>query len=325
MALKMICQDAKKESGERIMIYTPPDPSSPLPGELLRKLAIELVLSCKLNGQTTLGSFGGTGFVVKKPVPPLDKDLAYYYLVTNRHVAECWDESNHPQEVVSIAARLNTKDSGAITLPLGGSDAWRFPVDDSVDLAVMPINPLPHLDLTAISLDSFYATRETMREHRIGEGSPIVVTGYFVQFPGEQRFQPILRHGTLSMIPDELMKTTTGKLGKVYLADVHIFGGNSGSPVLASPEDDVLHSGEHWFIGVVSGYYFETANSRMEIATTVQGETAANSGVAMIVPADEVRNLIENDPVLKGNRDLYLRTVPAQSPSTAGPEQAPPK
>jgi hypothetical protein len=36
------------------------------------------------------------------------------------------------------------------------------------------------------------------------------------------------------MIPDEPMMTTTGKLGSLYLGDVHIFGGNSGSPVLVT-------------------------------------------------------------------------------------------
>jgi hypothetical protein len=44
------------------------------------------------------------------------------------------------------------------------------------------------------------ATRDSLRQHRIGEGSTIVVTGYFVQFPGERKFQPILRQGILSML-----------------------------------------------------------------------------------------------------------------------------
>ena len=117
------------------------------------------------------------------------------------------------------------------------------------------------------------------------------------------------------MIPDEPMKTTTGKPGTVYLADVHIFGGNSGSPVFAVPQDDITQMGSRWFIGLVSGYYFEKADSKMEIAATVRGETAANSGIAMIVPADEVKKLIESNPVLKGYRDAYLSSLQNQSPS----------
>jgi hypothetical protein len=72
--------------------------------------------------------------------------------------------------------------------------------------------------------------------------------------------------------------------------------------------------GDNWLIGVVSGYYFEKADSTMEIAVTVKGETAANSGVAMIVPADELKKLIENNSVLKGFRDAYLSTLKNVSP-----------
>jgi phage tail protein X len=169
-------------------------------------------------------------------------------------------------------------------------------------------------DVAALGFSEF-ATRDSLRQHRIGEGSTVAVTGVFVQFPGQRKFQPILRQGTLSMIPDEPMVTTTGKLGTVYLADVHVFGGNSGSPVLASPQDDMIHAGQRWFIGLVSGYYSETENSKMEIAVTVNAETQANSGVAMIVPADEVKKLIENNPILKSSRDAYLATLPKENPS----------
>jgi hypothetical protein len=204
----------------------------------------------------------------------------------------------------------------SLLLNSNGNTNWFYPDDDSIDLAVtpfqLPINLKP--DILVLDFDSF-ATRESLRQHRIGEGSTIIITGYFLQFPGQRRFQPILRQGILSMIADEPMMTTTGRLGTVYLADVHIFGGNSGSPVLAMPQDDVIHARDHWFIGIVSGYYFEKADARMEIATTVKGETAANSGVAMIVPADEVKKLIEDNHILKGYRDAYLSTLQKESPA----------
>ncbi len=53
----------------------------------------------------------------------------------------------------------------------------------------------------------------------------------------------------------------------------------------------------------------------MEIAATVNGETSANSGIAMIVPADEVKRLIENDPGLKGYRNACLSTLKNTNPS----------
>jgi hypothetical protein len=313
-AAKLTGQDTKQQQ-RQMLAFIPPDPSAPVPGELLRKLPVQITLSCKVNGN--LQDFVGTGFLVGIDVPPVEKGMSFLYLVTNRHVAECWDERNHPQDVVSSGIRVNKRDSTAVTLPLStnGNANWYFADDDSVDLAVTTlfVTADQNLDAMKIGFESF-ATRDSFRQHRIGEGSTIMITGYFVQFPGERRFQPILRQGTLSMIPDEPMKTTTGKLGTVYLADVHILGGNSGSPVIAIPQDDITHMGDHWFIGLVSGYYLERAGSRMEIATTVYGETAANSGVAIIVPADEVKKLIEGNPVLKRFRDAYLLTLPKENP-----------
>ncbi len=318
IATGLFGQDTKKQQQPFILSYTPPDPSSPVPGEMLRKLAVQIELLCKVAGIPQ--PFTGTGFLVGISVPPVEEHRAFQYLVTNRHVVECWDESNHPQEVVSTSVRINTQNGGAITFPLAGTvdgkPSWFFPNDDSVDLAVSSVNPPsePKLDVMIVPLDQI-ATRDSFRQHRIGEGSTVIVTGTFVQFPGERKFQPVLRQGILSMIPDEPMKTTTGKLGTVYLADVHVFGGNSGSPVLAKPQDDMMHTGELWLIGLVSGYYFEKADSKMEIAVTVKGETAANSGIAMIVPVDEVKKLIETNPVLKGFRDAYLATLPNKSPT----------
>jgi hypothetical protein len=309
----------EKKSGGGILTFTPPEPSSPVPGELLRKIAVEIELECKVNGRSL--SFTGSGFIVAVPAPPAEKHLNFQYLVTNRHVAECWDEPNHPLEVVSTDFRVNTQNGGSMRFPVigvkdDGKPNWFFPTDESVDLAVTPVRPLADLklDYMMIDFDSF-ATRDTFRQHRIGEGSTVIFAGTFVQFPGDRRFQPILRQGTLSMIPDEPITTTTSRLGTLYLADVHVFGGNSGSPVFAKPQDDIVHMGDQWFIGLVSGYYIEKADSKMEIAVTVKGETEANSGVAMIVPADEVKKLIENNPTLKGYRDAYLSTLKNQTPS----------
>jgi Trypsin-like peptidase domain len=316
MTTALFGQDAK--SRPQILSFTAPDPSSPVPGEMLRKLAVQLGVLCKVADRPQ--PFTGTGFLVGVPSTPAEAHQSFEYLVTNRHVAECWDVANHPQEVLSTNVRLNTQGGGAVTLPLNGLDgsgkaSWFFPTDESVDLAVTPVHLPDDLkpDVLLIAFDSF-ASRDSFRQHRIGEGSTVIVAGTFVQFPGERRFEPILRQGILSMVPDEPMKTTTGKPGTVYLADIHVFGGNSGSPAFAKPQDDITHMGDNWLIGVVSGYYYEKADAIMEVAITAKGEAAANSGVAMIVPADEVKKLIENNPELKRLRDAY-QSAPKGHPS----------
>lgn len=284
---------------QEILVRKKPDPSVPPFGVMLKRSVVNVELQCKEGN--LLKSGAGTGFLAAYYDPRLPKGSAFDYLVTNRHVAECWDEHNHPRDVQSLIIRVNAKDGSSRRL-VASPAAWRVPADDSVDLAVMPI-VLPNDALfTVIPVDDF-ATKEFMSNNQIAEGSPIILSGYFYQFSGERRFQSIVRQGILSMVPDEPMKTTTGKPGTVYLADVHIFGGNSGSPVMVTA--DWVNVGGYHLLGVVSGYYYEDEDFNLEIATTVKGTAHANSGVAMIVPAELLKALLDG-PELKGAREAYL-------------------
>jgi len=239
-------------------------------------------------------------------------------LVTNRHVAKCWDEQNKPQEVQSETIRFNTIDGSSRRL--GANPAgWVFPADDSVDLAAMPVTLPDGLLFDMISEDDF-ATKDYMTSNQIAEGSPIILSGYFYQFPGDIRFEAIVRQGILSMIPDEPIRTTTGKLGTVYLCDAHIFAGNSGSPVMVA--SSWLGIGGYHLLGVVSGYYYEDSAFNLQIATTVNGTERANSGVAMVVPADFLKALLDQ-PELKGAREAYIALHPITPASIPAPAPTP--
>jgi len=56
--------------GGTFLTYTPPDPTSPVPGELVRKLPLHIAMSCKAAGQALPQPFAGTGFLVRIAVPP---------------------------------------------------------------------------------------------------------------------------------------------------------------------------------------------------------------------------------------------------------------
>ena len=292
----------------KILTYRKPDPSIPPLAVQLKKSVVSIELQCK-EGNSLVGATG-TGFIVGYDDPRLPKGFHFNYLVTNRHVAECWDEHNRPRGVQLLTVRVNAVDGPARSVREIPSE-WRFPADDSVDLAVMPITAPNDATFTFFGLDAF-ATRDYVSSNRIAEGSPIVLSGYFYQFPGERRVQPIVRQGILSMVPDEPMITTTGKPGSVYLADVHIFGGNSGSPVMVA--SDVLALDGYRLLGVVSGYYYEDSDFNLEIATMAKGTLHANSGIAMIVPVDFLRTLLDA-PDLKAAREAYL----SRSSNTAKP------
>ncbi len=286
-------------NAQSILTYQKPDPSKPPFGVMLKRSVVNVELKCK-DGASTI-SAAGTGFIVAYGDPRIPKGSYFDYLVTNRHVAECWDDQRRPKEITSLMIRVNLKDGSSKRLQ-ADPKAWHLPSDESVDLAVMPVNLPDDALFTVIPTDRF-GTKDIVSGNQIAEGSPILLSGYFYQFSGERRFQSIVRQGILSMMPDEPMTTTTGKPGTIYLGDVHIFGGNSGSPVMVAA--DWLNIGGYYLLGVVSGYYYEDEDFNLEIATTVKGVGHANSGIAMIVPVDFLKELLDL-PELKAIREANI-------------------
>jgi hypothetical protein len=274
-------------------------------GRQIRKTVLFIELQCKYGDKILTAK--GTGLLVGQEVPELGKDQKFGYLVTNRHVALCWNEKNQPLEVLSVNIRANLNDGSSVNVPLStkGNLAWSLPKDDSVDLAASPINPPPVADVLMIPM-SLFATKDVLSEKKVVEGSRIIFTGFFYQFPGIRRIQPIVREGVLAMMPDEPIRTTTGVPGTVYLGDVHIFRGNSGSPVFVDVQSG-FGPPDYRFLGVVSGNFSEDEEFNLEVDTTLRGVEHANSGIALIVPADDVKSLIEDDPALKASRELFIR------------------
>jgi len=261
----------------------------------------------------------GTGFFVFYEEKRLGENQGFFYLVTNRHMAE--PRSNgQPARVVRASVRLNTKNevegvqSAEVTLPLGPNFHWYFPEDDAVDLAVIPVLPDPRvLDVVPFPV-SMFATKDVVKEMRIAEGDSVLFAGFFYQLPGQKKIEPIVRQGILAMMPDENLTTTLGKPGHLYLADVHVFGGNSGSPLfvnIGGMRGNTITAVGFPFrlLGVVSGYFYEAQDFSFQVATTLSGKANANSGISMIVPADELKLLLDL-PELQAGRDAAVANRP---------------
>jgi hypothetical protein len=255
----------------------------------------------------------GTCFFVSYPDDRLPKDTAFNYIVTNRHVAQPGIEDGHPYRVLAMTLRLNRKDStggsSEITLPSDGPSRWYFPTDDAVDLAVMPFAP----DRSIYEYEQFpvsmFATKDEVERANIVEGNSVVFTGFFYQVPGLKKFQPIVREGIIAMMPDEKLETTLHKQGDLYLADVHAFEGNSGSPLIIN--EGGFRNGQiniyntYKLLGVISGFYHEDSNLTLSIATTYKGTVEGNSGIASVVPADALKDVLD-DPEAKAGRDIII-------------------
>ncbi|MGA7081465.1 MAG: hypothetical protein WBQ43_14095 [Terriglobales bacterium] len=295
-------------------MWTPPEHTVAPFGSQIRKAVSELRESCK-DKDGKVANYAGTGFIVAYHDPRLTVGQSFNYLVTNRHVADCLDDDLQPMQVLSISIQgtnAKTGETPIIFLNDRGNAPWHYPTSDSVDLAITPINFGPDFSPTVIPLEAFFSKAD-FEAQNIGEGAKIILSGYFVQLEGSSKLQPLVREGVLSMIPDTPLTTTLRKPGTIYLGDVHIFAGNSGSPVFIStygirPAGPVLDD-EFRFLGVVSGYYYEDSDLKLQIATTVTGKQRANSGISMIVPADLLKDLILNNLEIAATREAYFAST----------------
>jgi hypothetical protein len=253
----------------------------------------------------------GTCFFVFYPDERVGKNRGFAYLVTNRHVAVPGTEDGHPYTALSTTIRLNLKNSSGSAeepVPLGEHLQWHFPADDSVDLAVLPVAPQAEkVDAEPFPVSLFVSPAD-IDNYNISEGDPVIFTGFFYQFPGFTKFEPIVREDVIAMMPDESMETTMHKAGKLYLADVHVFGGNSGSPLwvnVGGIRNNSLGASQYKLLGIISGFYHEDSDLTLTIATTYHGTLEQNSGIAMVVPVEFLKALLDS-PELQSLRDIIV-------------------
>lgn len=257
----------------------------------------------------------GTGFFVTLQDPRLNGKAQFLYLVTNRHVVQPGVEDGTPCTVLGYHLFTNLKPVDGksqvhISEERFGTDAgWVFPEDSSVDLAVMPIVSNTQLsDSQWISTDQF-VTQEQVEKNTVVEGDPVIFAGLFMQYRGATRFEPVVRSGALAMLPTDLIDTTLRKPGKIYLAEAHSYGGNSGSPMFVDIRRFSTQSPggyDYRLLGVVSGFVHEDSNFTLQIATDYKGTVVANSGICVVVPAEEIMKII-NSSALQVIRDRDVK------------------
>jgi hypothetical protein len=261
----------------------------------------------------------GTGFFVKLDDNHLGGDESFVYLVTNRHVVQPGINLGTPREPTEVRVRLNLKNPQGNTvsadhvISLRGVHHWYFPDDDSVDLAVVPIGPEYDIYDFLVVSSGLFATQEQIKSWSVGIGDQVIFSGFFSSFSGQRRLEPIVRQGILAMIPAEPITTTLRKQGHLYLADVHAFQGNSGSPAFVSVagvrHGSVLVGEEFLLIGIISGYFPESAGSTAPVAPSIlTGEVHDNSGIATVVPAGELMKLLMR-PDLQALRDEEVARI----------------
>lgn len=160
---------------------------------------------------------------------------------------------------------------------------------------------------------------------QIEAGNDVSIIGLFAQHYGVSKSLPVARAGTIASMPSEPVEYRhpggTYSRARAYLVEFRSWGGQSGSPVMVHRR--VIHlipvsspSGNPvWvqdpdaevfgFLGLVSGHF--DIEQQAETTGDVLGsiKTAINSGIAIVTPAEAVRELLWRDDVVDDRQQSW--------------------
>ena len=235
------------------------------------------------------------------------------YFVTAKHVIAGIKENSADHKVL---LRVNER-GGSARLTESDLDKWRFhPHDQSVDVAVLPVALGPKADMTGLLVERA-VTDEAIEAHQIGAGDQVFLTGLFVDHMGSERMLPIVRSGTIALMPEE--KIATPEYGPIdaYLIECRSIGGLSGSPVFWYPGVRQTPSGwiatrDFWWLGLIHGHFDDVPDNDSPSDAAFSGERL-NKGIAIVIPAPKVLEVLDQ----KRLRDAREKQIAENSNSSA--------
>jgi hypothetical protein len=263
----------------------------------------------------------GTAFVVTVPGA---NDNHFGFTVTARHVAERLQGTNY-------SVRINRRNGSPVVLRGKPDDPWWYhPTERGhVDAAVTFFSPayvhLAQLEVEHIPIGMF-ADEDVIRQRNIGVGDEVFITGLFTKVQETTKNIPIVRTGTVAMIPGERIPFGDSLI-EAYLVESRSIGGLSGSPVFVRETLGVslldpakmpirnLPTGTHTLpdeylqqMHGVSGrfYFFGSMIGHWEVPPgfTMSQSEAVNMGVAPIVPAHKIKEIILQPEMMKIMKEI---------------------
>jgi hypothetical protein len=234
--------------------------------------------------------FGGSGFVVGYPWSG-DTNRHHIYFVTNLHVAS-----------VAPVARVNRTAGGFMAVSI--TDWHYHPAGD--DIAVAAFEEDDGLYEIAFLSPKMFVSQQVVDEYDVGPGDDVFMVSRFINQQGTQRNTPIVRQGSIAMMPGEPVKDGRGLFVEAYLVDMQSIAGHSGSPVfwhIAQMGHDPTGKRrgkpyrDQWLLGIDSGHSAIRTELFDENMESLKPRRFAylNSGIAVVIPAWRLLQLLEMD------------------------------
>jgi hypothetical protein len=224
---------------------------------------------------------GGTGFLI---AVPRDPDTAgATYIATNSHVAE-----------EGSAVRLTTTAGGTEVVALNLCDWNHHPAGDDVAIIALPpatsgwhVKRLP---------TTYFLTRKEVMDYNVGPGDNVYFMGRFIPHEGKHRNLPVVRFGTIAMMPGEpVYQTKRKRYQESFVVEGRSLSGLSGSPVMLHipPFSNRFTKGIH--APDAAGLKPETTTGLLGLdwgSLLLGDEARTNSGMMGVVPVWKLWDLI---------------------------------
>lgn len=246
----------------------------------------------------------GTGFFVAVP-DATNPDRGFGYLVTAGHVLR--QNATGPL-YPHVFIRLNRNPSGTELVQLPLKDSGDHPTvylhpDTAVDLAVIPVLPDQSRYKFKFIPEGLLPTDEDFKAGQLSEGADVFFTGLFVHFVSDTENIPIVRFGRVALSTSQRIPWN-GRDRDLLLIESSSFGGNSGSPVFfylgadRSPGSIIVGSPLLKLAGIMMGAY-QDIREVQTLPTASVSVTTSNMGIAAVVPAKKLRELLQLPALVK--------------------------
>lgn len=270
----------------------------------------------------------GTGFLVGYPVPGRP-ELSVPLVVTAKHVLG---------DNRVVQARFTTKEEKQpamatydIAALRAAGDYWEHK-DPDIDIVVFRT---PHFEVTKYEVVplNLVATKKDWDDAGIQATDRVVFPTLLVNFMGTTKNYPVVRDGTISLIPSEpvpmqfsIGTRTVVTRQEVVLLDAIAIPGASGSPVFLWPGPRLQNGSfaiggtKPFVLGVLHGFYSAVPREILEIEskpTEVNRLFAENSGVAIMFPSWRLREILESDEIHRRVDVVVGQTALPPVPSSA--------
>ncbi len=271
--------------------------------------------------------YGGCGFIVGMPVADAAlaaRNLVHVYAVSNAHVVR--------GAPAASVVRFNRPRQGVEPLPLRPEHWVPHPLGD--DIAACPVA----LDFNAVQSSiistQMMVTTERMERGDFGMGDDCFLLGRYVDVDGRDvGNRPVVRFGNLCRATTELLERDDGSgHQESFLVEVRSLSGFSGSAVFIMPDGLKIDLGDQepdvallsnvrrpallginwchlpWKGDVFRGPKFKP--------TTTDKWAYQNSGMAGVVPAWKIIELLEDDTLKQSRRVAEAIELKKAPPAT---------